>query len=189
MFRTLRLSFFAVAIAGLLALGGGALAHGIGQVDTWGLARFLLREVRRSEALDAREEASRRYSQAKHAVTDEVIAGRLSLAEAAERFAQLGELLDGNDTDIGKYIQPDGEQALCRNVILWVSVTLGRGSGEQKAVLARLEAEYRQRFGAASLSAASADLSAPAKAHRGARPHRMLARRAGRPRGLPAPGM
>jgi hypothetical protein len=188
MFRTLRLSFVALTTLGLLAAGGTAMALGFAQADTWGLAQYLLKEARRSEALDLREEASRRYSQAKHAVTDEVIAGRLSLAEAAERFAQIGDLLDSNEADIGKYIQPVGEEALCRNVILWVSVNLPRASSKREAVLARLKAEYRQRFGA-SPSATPTDSAPAPKAHHRVRSHRMLARRAGPLRALPALGM
>jgi hypothetical protein len=120
-----------------------------GRADAWRLARDLLAEARRSEALAAREEASRRYNEAKQAVTGEVIAGRLSLAEAAERFALLNGLLDGDGAALAPYQGPVGEQALCANVIVWVSATLPRGSSRLASVQARLEAEYRERFGAA----------------------------------------
>ena len=162
MFRTLRLLFFAFTFIALVALGGRALALWSGHSDAWVLARQLLAEVRRSQALGAREEASRRYNRAKQAVTDELIAGRLSLAEAAERFAQLSELMEGPNPGIGSYKEPAGEQAVWRNVITWVSARVARGSSQQEAVLARLEAEYRARFGAAGPVPVSAGLDAPA---------------------------
>ncbi len=148
MFRTLRLLAFACTFLALVALGGHALARWCGRAGSWQLARQLLTEVRRGEALDARDDASRRYNAAKQAVTDEVIAGRLSLTEAAERFAECGDLLDGQDGVLARYKGPAGEQELCGNVIVWVEATLPRGSSELADVLAPLEAEYRQRFGA-----------------------------------------
>jgi hypothetical protein len=146
MVRTLRLLFFGLACAGLVGLGTRALALGRGEEGAWEAARMLLAEVRRSEALDARDEASRRCNQGKAAVTAEVIAGRLSLAEAAERFARHGALLEGNAAGVGAYRGPAGEQAVCRNVITWASAALPTGSSQRAAVLARLEAEYQALF-------------------------------------------
>jgi hypothetical protein len=147
MLRTLRPSLFLFAFVGLLALAGRALALWHDQAGAWEAARALLREVRRAEALDARDEATRRCNQGKQAVTEQVVAGRLSLAEAAERFAELGQLLDGHGGVVGAYKAPVGAQAVCRNVITWVSAALPAGSSRRAAVLARLEAEYRALFG------------------------------------------
>jgi hypothetical protein len=141
--------FAVVTSLALFAVVAHALALRCGRADAWRLARELLAEARRGEALAAREAASRRYIAAKRAVADEVIAGRLSLAEAAERFARLNGLLDGDGAGLAPYKCPVGEQALCANVIVWVSATLPRGSSQRASVQARLEAEYRERFGAA----------------------------------------
>jgi hypothetical protein len=148
MSRTTRFLLFGPALLALVAAAAHAVALWCGQADAWRLARDLLAEARRGEALDARDAASRRYNEAKQAVTDEVIAGRLSLTEAAERFARLGESLDGDEGVIPRYKGPVGEQALCGNVIVWVSASRPDGSGRQARVRARLEAEYRERFGA-----------------------------------------
>jgi hypothetical protein len=188
MHRTLRLLFFFIAFLGLVALGGRALARWSGQGETWELARWLLAEARRRDALDVREEATRRYNQSKQAVTDEVIAGRLSLTEAAERFAQFGELMDGAGPSIGRYVGADDEQALCRNVIVWASCALPRGSSQQTAVLDRLKAEYRERFGAAAPAELFASLTTPPEARHRTRPHRTFRRRVGSPGGGPASG-
>lgn len=148
MFRTLRVLFFGCAFLGLIGLGGHALARWFGRADAWRLASELLRETRRCEALDARDAVCRRYNEAKQAVTDEVIAGRLSLTEAAERFAQLGELFDADAGPLAAYKAPAGEQALCGNVIIWVAASRADPAGRQAEARARLEVEYRQRFGA-----------------------------------------
>jgi hypothetical protein len=76
-----------------------------------------------------------------------VIAGRLSLTEAAERFGQLGDLLDGQQGLIAPYKGLEGEEALCGNVIVWVASVRTDDPARQARVRACLEAEYRERFG------------------------------------------
>jgi hypothetical protein len=146
MSRTLRMLFFSFAFVGLVALAGRALALGNSQGGAWEAARALLVEVRRSEALDARDAAIHRCNQGKQAVTEEVVAGRLSLAAAAERFALLGDLSEGG-AGLGAYKQPVGGPAVCRNVITWAAAALPEGSSQRAVVLARLWAEYRALFG------------------------------------------
>ena len=148
MFRTLRLLLFGTAFLALAAVGAHAVSLWCGRAGAWELARALLTEARRGEALDARDAVCRRYNEAKQAVTDEVIAGRLSLTEAAERFAQLGELFDADDGTLAAYKAPVGEQELCGNVIVWVAASRADPTSRQASVRARLEAEYRERFGA-----------------------------------------
>jgi hypothetical protein len=111
----------------------------------WSLARELLRECRRAEALERREEQIRRLNEAKGAVTAEVLAGRMTLAEAACRFGEAEEAL-GDDAFLCTYQRVTGEQGLSRNVLIWVGATVDRGPG-RVATLARLKGEHRQRFG------------------------------------------
>jgi hypothetical protein len=110
------------------------------------VAHDLLAELRRRDALEDRSEATFRCNEGKRAVTEEVIAGRLSLAEAAERFAQVGEGLDYGGAGLGHYKAPVTERDVCRNVITWAAAALPAGSSRRAAVLARLEAEYRALF-------------------------------------------
>jgi hypothetical protein len=194
--RTPRLWFFAFASAGLVALGAHALEWWGGRADAWEAARELLRELRRSEALDVREDTARRYNDGKRAVTAEVIAGRLSLAEAAERFGQLGDLFEGNAMLIGAYRAPAGEQELARNVLTWVAAAPADSSSRRAALLARLLAEYRERFGAdhsPELATVSARLAPGPRSHTAARrrgrPHRIPPRRSGRPAGPDGAGL
>jgi hypothetical protein len=186
--RSPRLWFFAFASVGLVALGAHALAWWGGRANAWGAARELLWELRRSEALGVREDKSRRYNEGKKAITAEVVAGRLSLAEAAERFGQLADLFEGDPALLGAYRAPDGERELARNVITWAVAAPPDNSSRRAAVLAHLLAEYRERFGAddsPELAAVSAGLAprTHAAARRRARPHRLHPSRSGRPAG------
>jgi hypothetical protein len=102
------------------------------------------------EALGQRLAACRAVLAAKTEVLNELIAGRLTLRQAAERFHELYALVeDGNDEVVGRYRVVQGEEALCRNVLTWAeSVLYQRGDKSTKAkVLARLKEEYRERFG------------------------------------------
>jgi hypothetical protein len=114
----------------------------------WAVARDLLRECRRVEALERREERSLHLNEAKAAVTAEALAGRLTLAEAASRFGQAEEAVDdGGDDFLYPYRSVTGERGLSLNVLIWATGRAGEVPGSA-AALARLEGGYRQRFGA-----------------------------------------
>jgi hypothetical protein len=174
MVRTLRLLAFGTAFLALTGVGAHALSLWAGRAGAWELARALLTEARRGEALDARDATCRRYNEAKQAVTNEVIAGRLSLTEAAERFGQLADLFAGYEGTVAAYKAPVGEQDLCGNVIIWVAASRADAAGRQARVRARLEAEYRERFGAepprpgwaTGSGPLAAEVRAPARGHR-----------------------
>jgi hypothetical protein len=104
---------------------------------------------RLEEALDQRRAACQRLTSSKARTAAELIAGRVTLRQAAERFRELNAMVDdGNDDAVGAYRVESGEEALWRNVLVWVQATL-RQSGDPAApeVLRRLWAEYRERFG------------------------------------------
>jgi hypothetical protein len=113
-----------------------SLAQAAGQV---------YRELQRGEALSSREEVVLRSRDAKQRVTAEVIAGRLTLREAAQAFREWNETLkDGNDAWAGVYRVPQEEDEVCRNVIVWAEKATKRDPRRQAAVLRRLEAELRE---------------------------------------------
>src|SRR5207248_643572 len=60
----------------------------------WSLARELLREQRRGEALDRCDRTVSQRLEAKARVTAEVIGGGLTLDEAARRFGEVGEAVE-----------------------------------------------------------------------------------------------
>ena len=113
----------------------------------WALARELLRECRRAEALGRRVGLTVRLNEAKAAVTAEALAGRLTLAEAALRFGQAEEAMDGDGAFVCPFRRVTGERGLSLNVLRWAEAWAGQVPGSA-AALARLEGEYRQLFGA-----------------------------------------
>jgi hypothetical protein len=79
-------------------------------------------------------------------VVTEVIAGRLTLCQAAGLFGELNALVtsDGSE-DIGPFRVASGEESLCRNILFWVHVELRDKS--ERAAFARLTGEYPEQFG------------------------------------------
>jgi hypothetical protein len=128
---------FALALAGWCFASGG---------PDWSLARQLLREARQGEALERCDRTTRRCLLAKARVTEDVVAGGLTLDEAARRFGEITEALEENEGCPPEVPAPGGEQGLCLNVLRWVGQL--PASSQQAAARARLEEEYRQRFGA-----------------------------------------
>jgi hypothetical protein len=107
-------------------------------------------EGQRVGALDQRIAAGRDLLSAKNEVLNELLAGRLTLRQAAARFGELDTLMqDGNDELVGPFRVVQGEEALCRCVLGWAETALyWRGDEANKAkVMARLKEEYRRRFG------------------------------------------
>ncbi len=134
-------------LAALAAAAAAALACWCARpAPDWALARELLREYRRAGALERRDERSRRLHAVKTEVTAEARAGRLSLAEAARRVGEAEEVMEGDDPLVCPYRRVESEPGLCLNVLLWAATSAGP-SPERAAGLARLQAEYRRRFG------------------------------------------
>jgi hypothetical protein len=148
-----RLLLIVLVFAGVYA----GVSHAItASADNQGreLARWLLREARRTAALDQRAEEMAQIHQVKRAVSEEVIAGRLTLQEAAAQFRDADTIVETNhDGLIGSYRTPQTEEGLCRQVIAWVGGVLteqGRSS-ERKAIVRRLEKELGERSSPAQL--------------------------------------
>jgi hypothetical protein len=82
---------------------------------------------RRLEALDRRLAVSSRVGEAKGRVVNELIAGRLTLRQAADRFRELNAWLapDGNEDLLGLFPVVTGEEAVWRNVLLWARAVAG----------------------------------------------------------------
>ena len=103
-----------------------------------------------AEVLNGRLAVAQQFSGGKRQAAAELIAGRITLPQAVERFRELRALVeDGNGRDgVAPFLLVSGEEALWDSVLLWVEAQLGprTDSGASK-VLARLRAEYRERFG------------------------------------------
>jgi hypothetical protein len=137
----------------IVAAGGALLVLSARAVFPWAPAgdhhgvRALAQELRRTEALEQRREATLRIYAGKHRAVTEVLAGLLTLRQAAERFGELNALVTEDNT-IFDFRVVTGEERLCRSVLFWVRAELRRRLEPATAArLARLEAEYREHFG------------------------------------------
>src|SRR5262245_60011952 len=146
--KLLRLGASGLAGSALLCVFGLVLLPWLGGPALFGadfeeVYRMLIAEQVRGEALETRDGAILRCLEGKQGVTAALIAGRLTLAEAAERFERLTGLLDdGQDDVLGAYQSAGTDRSeLYRNVILWVKVTLHDKPRERAEVIDRLERE------------------------------------------------
>lgn len=101
------------------------------------LTEQLAREGRRREALDRSAAALIPASAEKERITQELIAGRLSLSEAATAFRR---------AEAGRATGEDDE-ALWARVLKWAGAALERDPARAAVVLPALEAEFRSCYG------------------------------------------
>jgi hypothetical protein len=140
-----RLVLYALTAVALALIGGVFLPWWVGSERSLAhVAGVLYRELQRGEALDGRDERVRRCLEAKTQITDEVLAGRRGLAEAAEAFREVNERLKGGDSGARRDPFADDEEAVYRNVIAWVRGRTSDDPQRQAAVVARLEEELQQ---------------------------------------------
>jgi hypothetical protein len=136
-----------LCIAFRLSLLGSLLTLGA-WLSCWGpgdLSRELVQTGRQTAALERRRESVRRYHAAQDRVLADLLAGGLTLREAARQFAALEALLDdGGDGAVMAHQWPSGERALCDIVITRALARLDGDPEKAAAVLARLEAEYQR---------------------------------------------
>jgi hypothetical protein len=108
------------------------------------LAREVVFQYRRQEALKERCRILQRSDEGKRHVADELAEGRLSIADAAEEFHRLNEMLrDGNEELIGTFQTPSNEEARCSQILGFVSDEL-RDSPDHDRVLERLRGEVQE---------------------------------------------
>lgn len=113
------------------------------------LARWLLFEARRSEALQQRRIEVQESEEEKTAISEQFIAGRLSLREAAEQFREVDAVLRENPSSfVASYITPETEHGLCRQVCHWTEFMLIRkhSAREAEQVRRRMEREFHELF-------------------------------------------
>jgi hypothetical protein len=134
-------------IAFRLGLLGALLAFGawLSGLHPGDLSREFVQDGRRAVALERRRQSIRRYQAAQDRVVANLLAGGLTLRQAARQFAELEALLeDGGDGEVMAHQWPTGERALCDVVITRTLARLDGGPERAAAVLARLEEEYQR---------------------------------------------
>ncbi|HEY7428703.1 MAG TPA: hypothetical protein VH682_31020 [Gemmataceae bacterium] len=109
----------------------------------------LLFESRRSEALRRRSEMVNHNIEVKRTIVAEIVAGRLTLHEAAVRFQEANHLVENNDADLlPDYQKPATEEGVYQQVLLWMRAEVSDLPAEQgKRILTPLEKEYESKFG------------------------------------------
>jgi len=109
-----------------------------------GCQRMLDREATRTEELSRRQHHSNERILAKDRIARDLIAGRMSLAEAARRFGALphapAPLREQLRAD---YVGASEEECMCRHVIEWACQLTRNQPGEAEALRRRLEEELR----------------------------------------------
>jgi hypothetical protein len=107
----------------------------------------LNRQLLARRELDQRFEVVRNRLEARNRIVDQVLAGRLTLLEAATQFRGLFESPEARATLRRRLPGVPYEQALCRQVIFDVRASLELGAVDAVGnVLARLEAELAEHL-------------------------------------------
>jgi hypothetical protein len=112
-------------------------------------ARWLLHEVRRCEALQQRHMEMAQSEDVKKTISEEFIAGRLTLGEAVERFRAAAAMIEADqDGLIAPYRVPETRQGLHQQVRVWVENALSENHTpkEAESVRRRLEKEWEGQF-------------------------------------------
>jgi len=144
-----------------------ALVSVLGAFTCWrGLAgsrdvsRDLAREAKRCRALDQDSYQCRQRIEAKQLVVAEVIAGRMGLARAARRFAEINAASAEETGTAATSISFADEEACSRSVLSWVRSALVNDTAQSARILPALEEAYRQSFQPV-LTAGNGQLSSP----------------------------
>jgi hypothetical protein len=143
-----RLLLMVVVFASLYA-GVSRLAGFSADGDWRNQAHRFLFEARRTEALYRRGAQMSQSAEVKRAITNEVIAGRLTLREAAKQFEAADKVIEAaHEGMVASYRVPHTEEERCRQVIGWVRNVLSErySSSEIEPVLHRLEKELQTEF-------------------------------------------
>jgi hypothetical protein len=109
----------------------------------------LLFESRRAEALRLRNEMVTHNLEVKRVIVADIVAGRLTLREAAVRFQKANHLVENNDPDLLPDHQiPATEKGVYQQVLAWMWAEVSSLPTEQaERILTPLEKEYESRFG------------------------------------------
>jgi hypothetical protein len=154
--RPLLLAGAACALGGCAAwLAAGWVA---GQRDGGGPARQWVEQVARGERLEGERFAVLSRNEAKQQVAGEVVAGRLSLAEAVARYRALNDESPYYRAQAARFHPAmSQEERLCREVIGYAEAALRGQPGRAERVLSRLERDLRDHLaGQGAPAAASA---------------------------------
>jgi hypothetical protein len=132
------------------ACAAGAWASEAG-LDFWNLPAeraALGREASAAEELARQRQAVLSRVSARHALAEELVAGRTPLADVAAGFAELNRQTPGRVEGVREaFPSPSDEASAAQQAIELARGQLRRGPAGSAGVLRRLEAEYEARWG------------------------------------------
>jgi hypothetical protein len=138
-----------VVVFAVLYQGASRMLALAGDDEGLSLARLLLHQARRYEALRLRNQEMTAARDVKSAAVEEYIAGQLSLAELIEQFHKADRLIE-NDRQglVAPYVVPETKAELCSQVRVWIEIVLQSSHDSHQAELVRyrLEEEVYQLF-------------------------------------------
>jgi hypothetical protein len=102
-------------------------------------------EVYRRDILESRNQALRVCSENKHRVVEALLAGDVTLLEAAQEFGRLQDVSGFSREPLRMCFRGSSEEeTLCRHVLAWVRAELNDRPAERTAACDRLEKELQQ---------------------------------------------
>jgi hypothetical protein len=134
-----------LVVLAMLALMG-VFACWRGLAGSGGVSQDLAREAKRSQTLEHESHLAQRRVEAKQLVIAEVIAGRMGLAKATRRFAEINATGTEDAEAPLTYLSFNDEEACSRNVLKWARAALAGDAKQAARILPALEEEYQQRF-------------------------------------------
>jgi hypothetical protein len=139
-----RLLLVLLMLAACLAGAAVGLPRGLDQLGLDWLAGDQA-NAQATTLMDYRTEVARRRIEEKHAVIGRLVAGQLSLVQAAALFRQLDATPeDCPGPDRSAWSGRSEEEKLCRQVIHWARNEARHTSAEPDALVARLGAELAE---------------------------------------------
>jgi hypothetical protein len=117
------------------------------------LPSLMMGEQEREAKLDAQVKVALGRIDYRQKVVEDLIAGQISLANAAVKFEELNATYAGGTSAVLTSPEASEEEIRCRQVIFKVKATLKDRPCEASAVMERLEAELRKLLGGSPTSA------------------------------------
>lgn len=105
--------------------------------DAEGQMISLVREQEKGRELDQQRAGSVERLREKDKIAARVLSGKLTLFEAATRFAQMGELCPGRVSFRQLFPGTSEEEKMCRQVIAWVDTIASRQRSANEAARVR----------------------------------------------------
>ena len=134
-----------LCLYGVLAVVAGVVWH---ERD---IPRQMADEQEREAILDARLKVTLGRIDYRQKVVEDLIAGQISLPNAAAKFEELNATYAGGTAAVLSFPGVSEEESRCRQIIGQVKVMFENRPSESSAIVERLEAELRKHMGRSTI--------------------------------------